>query len=43
MQALDLKTGALVCLKIIKNNKDYFDQARNVMGLRCGMLLIIGR
>lgn len=26
VQALDLKTGALVCLKIIKNNKDYFDQ-----------------
>ncbi len=30
VQALDLKTGALVCLKIIKNNKDYFDQARAV-------------
>lgn len=27
VQALDLKTGMLVCLKIIKNNKDYFDQS----------------
>lgn len=27
VQALDLKTGSLVCLKIIKNNKDYFDQS----------------
>eukprot|EP00891_Asterochloris_glomerata_P002378 jgi/Astpho2/2378/Aster-05636 len=27
VQALDTKTGMLVCLKIIKNNKDYFDQS----------------
>eukprot|EP00195_Chlamydomonas_chlamydogama_P014734 CAMPEP_0202902904 /NCGR_PEP_ID=MMETSP1392-20130828/18762_1 /ASSEMBLY_ACC=CAM_ASM_000868 /TAXON_ID=225041 /ORGANISM="Chlamydomonas chlamydogama, Strain SAG 11-48b" /LENGTH=1064 /DNA_ID=CAMNT_0049589765 /DNA_START=132 /DNA_END=3326 /DNA_ORIENTATION=- len=27
VQALDVKTGTLVCLKIIKNNKDYFDQS----------------
>ncbi|GLC52975.1 hypothetical protein PLESTB_000694600 [Pleodorina starrii] len=27
VQALDVKTGQLVCLKIIKNNKDYFDQS----------------
>ncbi|KAK9841296.1 hypothetical protein WJX74_003374 [Apatococcus lobatus] len=27
VQALDVKTGMLVCLKIIKNNKDYFDQS----------------
>mmetsp|Transcript_26782 Transcript_26782/g.49194 ORF Transcript_26782/g.49194 Transcript_26782/m.49194 type:complete len:951 (-) Transcript_26782:531-3383(-) len=27
VQALDIKTGSLVCLKIIKNNKDYFDQS----------------
>ncbi|KAK9803910.1 hypothetical protein WJX72_004019 [[Myrmecia] bisecta] len=27
VQALDIKTGMLVCLKIIKNNKDYFDQS----------------
>ncbi|GIL55001.1 hypothetical protein Vafri_10672 [Volvox africanus] len=27
VQALDIKTGQLVCLKIIKNNKDYFDQS----------------
>jgi serine/threonine protein kinase len=27
VQALDIKTGRLVCLKIIKNNKDYFDQS----------------
>lgn len=27
VQALDLQTGSLVCLKIIKNNKDYFDQS----------------
>eukprot|EP00200_Dunaliella_tertiolecta_P003736 CAMPEP_0202359942 /NCGR_PEP_ID=MMETSP1126-20121109/13064_1 /ASSEMBLY_ACC=CAM_ASM_000457 /TAXON_ID=3047 /ORGANISM="Dunaliella tertiolecta, Strain CCMP1320" /LENGTH=1262 /DNA_ID=CAMNT_0048953517 /DNA_START=67 /DNA_END=3855 /DNA_ORIENTATION=- len=27
IQALDVKTGMLVCLKIIKNNKDYFDQS----------------
>ncbi len=27
VQALDVKTGRLVCLKIIKNNKDYFDQS----------------
>lgn len=26
-QALDTATGGLVCLKIIKNNKDYFDQS----------------
>eukprot|EP00798_Chlamydomonas_sp_ICE-L_P020443 gene20443-27232_t len=27
VQALDVKTGTLVCLKIIKNNKDYLDQS----------------
>jgi hypothetical protein len=27
VQALDVKAGLLVCLKIIKNNKDYFDQS----------------
>ena len=27
VQALDIKLGRLVCLKIIKNNKDYFDQS----------------
>lgn len=27
VQALDLQTGSLVCLKIIKNNKDYLDQS----------------
>jgi dual specificity tyrosine-phosphorylation-regulated kinase 2/3/4 len=27
VQAKDLKTGALVCLKVVKNNKDYFDQS----------------
>lgn len=27
VQALDLKTGALVCLKVVKNNKDFFDQS----------------
>ncbi|KAJ9512538.1 hypothetical protein QJQ45_018951 [Haematococcus lacustris] len=27
VQALDTKTGMLVCLKIIKNNKDYLDQS----------------
>lgn len=27
VQALDVATGGLVCLKIIKNNKDYFDQS----------------
>ncbi|KAK9861667.1 hypothetical protein WJX84_010633, partial [Apatococcus fuscideae] len=27
VQALDVKTGMLVCLKIIKNNKDYLDQS----------------
>lgn len=27
VQALDLKTQSLVCLKIIKNNKDYYDQS----------------
>ena len=27
VQALDIKAGRLVCLKIIKNNKDYFDQS----------------
>lgn len=27
VQALDTKSGALVCLKVIKNCKDYFDQA----------------
>lgn len=27
VQALDLKTGELVCLKVVKNNKDYFDQS----------------
>ena len=27
VQALDTKTNRYVCLKIIKNNKDYFDQS----------------
>ena len=27
VQALDLKTSQLVCLKIVSNNKDYFDQS----------------
>ncbi|KAK3253296.1 hypothetical protein CYMTET_37450 [Cymbomonas tetramitiformis] len=27
IQALDLQTGMLVCIKIIKNNKDFFDQS----------------
>ena len=27
VQALDIQAGRLVCLKIIKNNKDYFDQS----------------
>ena len=27
VQALDLQTGMLVCMKIIKNNKDFFDQS----------------
>ena len=27
VQAHDLQTGALVCLKIIKNSKDFFDQS----------------
>ena len=27
VQALDLKTDQLVCLKIVNNNKDYFDQS----------------
>ena len=27
VQALDLKTNQLVCLKIVNNNKDYFDQS----------------
>ena len=27
MQAHDLHTGALVCLKVIKNSKDFFDQS----------------
>ena len=27
VQALDLQTGMLVCVKIIKNNKDFFDQS----------------
>lgn len=27
VQALDLKTGGLVCLKVVKNNKDYLDQS----------------
>jgi len=27
IQCLDLKKGELVCLKIIKNNKDFFDQS----------------
>mmetsp|Transcript_38797 Transcript_38797/g.84432 ORF Transcript_38797/g.84432 Transcript_38797/m.84432 type:complete len:707 (-) Transcript_38797:296-2416(-) len=27
VQALDLQTGMLVCIKIIKNNKDFFDQS----------------
>ena len=27
VQAVDLDTGDVVCLKIVKNNKDYFDQS----------------
>ena len=27
VQAVDISSGRLVCLKIIKNNKDYFDQS----------------
>eukprot|EP00301_Raphidiophrys_heterophryoidea_P028079 c9967_g1_i1.p1 GENE.c9967_g1_i1~~c9967_g1_i1.p1 ORF type:complete len:537 (-),score=136.95 c9967_g1_i1:162-1772(-) len=27
IQCVDLVTGSLVCLKVIKNNKDYFDQS----------------
>ena len=27
VQALDLKTGGLVCLKVVKNNKDFVDQS----------------
>ena len=27
LQCLDLQTGMLVCVKIIKNNKDFFDQS----------------
>ena len=27
VQAVDLKTNQLVCLKIVNNNKDYFDQS----------------
>jgi len=27
VQALDLKTGQFVCLKVVKNHKDYFDQS----------------
>lgn len=27
VQALDLQTGMMVCMKIIKNNKDFFDQS----------------
>jgi hypothetical protein len=30
VQALDLHTGLMVCIKIIKNNKDFFDQVRLV-------------
>ena len=27
VQCLDLHTGQMVCIKIIKNNKDFFDQS----------------
>lgn len=27
VQCLDLHTGEMVCIKIIKNNKDFFDQS----------------
>ena len=27
VQCLDLHTGEMVCVKIIKNNKDFFDQS----------------
>ena len=27
MQCFDIKEKRLVCIKIIKNNKDYFDQS----------------
>lgn len=37
VQALDIASGGLVCLKIIKNNKDYFDQSLDeIKLLRCG-------
>jgi len=31
VQALDLHTGLMVCIKIIKNNKDFFDQVRELV------------
>ena len=30
VQALDLHMGLMVCIKIIKNNKDFFDQVRHL-------------
>ena len=33
VQCLDLTTNELVCLKIIKNNKDFFDQSMDEIKL----------
>jgi hypothetical protein len=38
VQAVDLQTGMLVCMKIIKNNKDFFDQSLDE-ARRCRMTL----
>ena len=36
VQCLDLHTGESVCIKIIKNNKDFFDQSLDeIKLLRC--------
>ena len=40
VQCLDLHTGESVCIKIIKNNKDFFDQSLDeIKLLRCGTRL----
>ena len=31
VQCIDLHSGELVCIKIIKNNKDFFDQVRSLV------------
>lgn len=41
VQALDVATGGLVCLKIIKNNKDYFDQSLDEIKLLRWAALVI--